>query len=94
MRETDFRQILEDIERVAAAAHELLSATRSGTGGSSTTVPSPQSAAIGEAQDTTVNAARDYLRSNPWRTLGVAAGLGFLVGCVLTGRPRHRALRK
>jgi ElaB/YqjD/DUF883 family membrane-anchored ribosome-binding protein len=43
----------------------------------------------GDAMDNAKAAARatdDYVRDNPWQAIGVAAGIGFLVGLVLSRR--------
>ncbi|MGC5701075.1 DUF883 domain-containing protein [Pseudomonas sp. NFXW11] len=33
-----------------------------------------------------VSAAEDYVQSNPWQSVGIAAGVGFLIGLLATRR--------
>ena len=33
-----------------------------------------------------VTAAEDYVQSNPWQSVGIAAGVGFLIGLLATRR--------
>ncbi len=41
--------------------------------------------ALGSARDA-LDAGETYLRENPWTAIGVAAGIGFVVGVLLTRR--------
>ncbi|ASW00189.1 DUF883 family protein [Paraburkholderia aromaticivorans] len=87
----DLRVLLKDSEEMLRlAAHvpgEGVDALRDRLG---THVETLQSA-LGDAQDNaqrryraaTVNAER-YVRRNPWRSIGIAAGVGFVLGILTT----------
>jgi ElaB/YqjD/DUF883 family membrane-anchored ribosome-binding protein len=88
----DLRVLLRDSEEMlrlaAAVPGEGVGALREKLG---THVETLQSA-LGDAQESaqrryrsaTVNTER-YVRQNPWRTIGIAAGVGFVLG-ILTSR--------
>jgi ElaB/YqjD/DUF883 family membrane-anchored ribosome-binding protein len=99
MRNDDLQHILADIERVAVAAEQLLRANRDGdsAGMTSGAAPRAHSAEQGNTRglrSTIASAALDYQRSNPWRTIGIATGIGFLIGCMLSRRRRQRSQPK
>ena len=39
-----------------------------------------------ERGEAAVTAAEDYVQSNPWQSVGIAAGVGFLIGLLATRR--------
>jgi len=85
-------QLLEDLQRVVADLETLMQQS-----GNEQTLGTLQQAQArikevarrirGVASDTRdrVEAADDYVRQNPWRSLGVVAAVAFVVG-MLTGR--------
>lgn len=84
MRDTDLQLILQGIERVAAEADQLLQATKSGDATSRATAPSrPRNIDRHRAE-----AIAHPVRKSPWRTLGIAAGIGILIGLLLLDKPR------
>ena len=92
-------KLMSDLRLVVADAEELLRLTASQTGEGAAEVRSRVQATLSQAkanllhaQETAVakakaagHAADDYVHENPWRSIGVAAGIGLLVG-VLIGR--------
>ncbi|WP_419735476.1 DUF883 family protein [Pseudomonas sp. COR18] len=43
-------------------------------------------ATLRERSKEAVVAAEDYVQANPWQSVGIAAGLGFIVGLLVTRR--------
>ncbi|SDT40989.1 YqjD family protein [Pseudomonas fuscovaginae UPB0736] len=43
-------------------------------------------ASLRERSKEAVVAAEDYVQANPWQSVGIAAGVGFLVGLLMTRR--------
>ncbi|MCU1728644.1 DUF883 family protein [Pseudomonas sp. 7P_10.2_Bac1] len=39
-----------------------------------------------ERGEAAVSAAEDYVQTNPWQSVGIAAGVGFLIGLLATRR--------
>ncbi len=70
------QKIIEDIKVLLNDAEELvrLSATLPGEG-----VDAPRS----RLRDH-VDCTEKYVRENPWQSLGIAAGVGFLVGLIVS----------
>ncbi|PAW76716.1 MAG: hypothetical protein B9S32_14370 [Verrucomicrobia bacterium Tous-C9LFEB] len=90
---TDFKVVVQDAE-------ELLKATAATVGEKSTVVRQRIEENLREAKaklaqaeaiviDKTKEAAEatdTYVRANPWQAVGIAAGLGFLVGVLVSRR--------
>lgn len=90
---TDFKVVVQDAE-------ELLKATASSVGEKSAVVRQRIEENLREAKhklaqaeaiviDKTKEAAEatdTYVRANPWQAVGIAAGLGFLVGVLVSRR--------
>jgi len=93
-------KLIEDLKVVAQDVEELLRATASDTGekiaaARARAEQSLRSARkrMNEASDqlaertrAAANAADDYVRDNPWQAVGIAAGIGFVVGLLLGRR--------
>ena len=93
-------KLLSDLRLVVGDAEELLRLTASQTGEGVAEIRSRVQATLTQAkanllhaQETAIARARaaghvadDYVHENPWRTIGVAAGVGLLLGMLI--RPR------
>ena len=92
-------KLISDMKVVMADADELLRATASQAGDRVTelrgkiqsslanaraNLADAQAAAVEKAKEVG-HAADDYVQANPWRSVGVAAGVGLIVG-LLIGR--------
>ena len=92
-------KLLSDVKLVLADAEELLKLTASDASGKLTDVRSRlgervasakgrildlEEAAVAKAKEV-AKATDTYVHENPWQSIGVAAGVGFLVG-LLIGR--------
>jgi ElaB/YqjD/DUF883 family membrane-anchored ribosome-binding protein len=92
-------KLIADVKVVIADAEELLRATASQAGDKMADVRAKvqdhlttAKASLADAQAAVVERAKavghatdDYVHDNPWRSVGVAAGIGFIVG-LLIGR--------
>ena len=92
-------KLVSDLKVVVADAEELLRATAGQAGEKVTELRSKiegrlrnARATLAEAQDVIVGKAKqagssadDYVHDNPWQSVGIAAGIGLLVG-ILIGR--------
>ena len=92
-------KLVADFKVVVADAEELLRATAGQAGDKAAELRSRlqdhlgnAKASLAEAQAAVVDKAKqvgratdDYVHDNPWRSVGVAAGIGFIVG-LLIGR--------
>ncbi len=92
-------KLMTDLRTVVADAEELLRATANQAGdkvadlrGKLQTHLASAKASLADAQAAVVDRAKavghatdDYVHENPWRSVGVAAGIGFIVG-LLIGR--------
>lgn len=92
-------KLVSDLKVVVADTEELLRATAGQAGEKMTELRSKiegrlhnARATLAEAQDTIVAKAKqvgsatdDYVHDNPWKSVGIAAGVGLLVG-ILIGR--------
>ena len=75
MNDSDLQSILNDVERVAQAAAQLLQ---------SVSIDADANSASPRAGSDPLGPMRRYAREHPWHTLWLATGLGFLVGSMLT----------
>lgn len=96
---TQTEKLMTDLRRVIADAEELLCATAGQAGEGAAEVRTKVEASLARArdglsqvQDAAVakataagRQADDYVHDHPWRSIGVATGIGLLVG-VLIGR--------
>lgn len=92
--------VLEDLRAVVRDAEALLRATEGRAGDKADEIRARVEGALGNARDqlreagadaterarTTARSADAYVHENPWLAIGVAAGVGFLLG--LAGRRR------
>lgn len=92
-------KLIADVKVVIADAEELLRATAGQAGDKISEARAKvqdhlnnAKASLAEAQTAVVERAKavghatdDYVHDNPWRSVGVAAGIGFIVG-LLIGR--------
>jgi ElaB/YqjD/DUF883 family membrane-anchored ribosome-binding protein len=92
-------KLISDMKVVVADAEEILRATASQAGdkfvelrGKLQDHVASARASLADAQAAVVDKAKlvghatdDYVHDNPWRSVGVAAGIGFIVG-LLIGR--------
>jgi ElaB/YqjD/DUF883 family membrane-anchored ribosome-binding protein len=93
-------KLMEDLRTVIADTEELLKATANQAGAriAAARVKLEESlkvanARIAEAREAALARTRiaakatdDYVRANPWGAVGIAAGVGFLLGVLLTRR--------
>jgi ElaB/YqjD/DUF883 family membrane-anchored ribosome-binding protein len=93
-------RLLNDLNQVVSDAESLLRATADQTSaGASELRARVQStldrakSSIGDFQSAAVDRAKaagkatdDYVHDNPWQSVGVAAGVGLLIGLLLTRR--------
>ncbi len=93
-------RLLADLHQVVTDAESLLRATADQTSaGASELRARVQStldrakSSLGEFQSVAVERAKaagkatdDYVHDNPWQSIGVAAGVGLLIGLLLSGR--------
>jgi ElaB/YqjD/DUF883 family membrane-anchored ribosome-binding protein len=92
-------KLIADMKVVVADAEELLRATASQAGDkigelrgkiqdhlatARSSLADAQAAVVDKAKQVG-NATDDYVHDNPWRSVGIAAGIGFIVG-LLIGR--------
>jgi ElaB/YqjD/DUF883 family membrane-anchored ribosome-binding protein len=92
-------KLITDFKVVVADAEELLRATASQAGDKATELRARIQSRLADAKIRLADAeavvveraklvgraADDYVHDNPWRSVGVAAGIGFIVG-LLIGR--------
>jgi ElaB/YqjD/DUF883 family membrane-anchored ribosome-binding protein len=92
-------QLVEDLKTVMRDAEALLKATSAQTGEKIQEVRARAEQSLKQAQERLsaieeealrrarelAGATEDYVRENPWQSLGIAAGIGLLIG-VLIGR--------
>lgn len=93
-------KLLEDLQAVVRDAEALLKETATHTGERVAAVRAraeeslqQAKARLSETQDELMQGARDaaqatenYVKQNPWQSLGIAAGVGLLVGLLLRQR--------
>jgi ElaB/YqjD/DUF883 family membrane-anchored ribosome-binding protein len=92
-------KLIADVKTVIADAEELLRATATQAGDKASDLRikvqrhiDDAKASLADAQAAVVERAKavghatdDYVHDNPWRSVGIAAGVGFIVG-LLIGR--------
>ena len=92
-------KLISDLRVVVADAEEILRATAGQAGDKMAEVRAKMQdhlatakASLADAQAAVVDRAKavgrvtdDYVQDNPWRSVGIAAGIGFIVG-LLIGR--------
>ena len=93
-------KLVEDLKAVVADAEELLKATANQTGeriaaarakaeeslkGAKARLAGQEAAVMAKAR-ATAKGANDYVRANPWKAVGIAAGGGGFVRCLLATR--------
>jgi len=97
--EVSKEKLVADLKVVVADAEELLRATAGQAGEKVAELRSKiegrlsrARVTLAEAQEAVVDKAKvvgratdDYVHDNPWRSVGIAAGIGFVVG-ILIGR--------
>lgn len=93
-------KLLEDLQAVVRDAEALLQATTTHTGERVASVRAraeeslqQAKARLAETQDEVLQGVRDateatenYVKKNPWQSLGIAAGAGLLIGLLLRRR--------
>lgn len=93
-------KLISDMKVVMADADELLRATTSQAGdkvselrgkiqnslaNARTSLADAQAAAVEKAKEVG-HAADDYVHANPWRSVGIAAGVGLVIGLLISRR--------
>jgi ElaB/YqjD/DUF883 family membrane-anchored ribosome-binding protein len=93
-------KLIEDMQTVVRDAEALLKATAAQTGEKVTEARAraeeslrQAKARLADAEDAALKRARalaseaeDYMRDNPWQTAGVAAGIGLVLGLLISRR--------
>ena len=90
---TDLHQVVTDAEsllratadQTSAGASELRARVQSTLDRAKSSLGEFQSAAVDRAK-AAGKATDDYVHDNPWQSVGVAAGVGLLIGLLLTRR--------
>ena len=94
------QKLVEDLKTVVADAEEILRATAGVAGEKMAELRERVSTRLNDAKlrladaeaivvDKTRAAARvtdEYVRENPWQAVGVAVGIGFLIGVIVSRR--------
>lgn len=93
-------KLVEDLKVVMHDAEELIRATSSQTGEKLLEVRARAEESLRQAKERlseveeeavkrakeVAQATEDYVRENPWQSVGIAAGIGLLVGLLLSRR--------
>jgi ElaB/YqjD/DUF883 family membrane-anchored ribosome-binding protein len=93
-------QLIEEFKTLVADAEALLKATAKDTGASVSKVRARTEASLYAAKDkledlqgdllekgkAATKAADEYVHENPWKSVGIAAGLGLIVGLLISRR--------
>ena len=93
-------QLVEDLKTVMRDAEALIKATSAQTGEKIQEVRARAEASLKQAQERLseiedealrrarelAGATEDYVRENPWQSLGIAAGIGLLLGVLISRR--------
>ena len=93
-------QLVEDLKTVMRDAEALIKATSTQTGEKIQEVRARAEASLKQAQERLseieeealrrarelASATEDYVRENPWQSLGIAAGIGLLLGVLISRR--------
>ena len=100
MEQVSTGRLLEDLRTVVRDTEELLKATASQTGEKAEEARRRVSAALDGAKvrlqqaqasaaqmsDEALKATEQYVRDNPWQAVGIAAGVGLVLGALLARR--------
>ena len=100
MEQVTTTRLMEDLRTVVRDTEELLKATASQTGEKAEEARRRVSAALDSAKvrlqqaqasaaqmgDEALKATEQYVRDNPWQAIGIAAGVGLVLGALLTRR--------
>ncbi|WP_026145430.1 DUF883 family protein [Pseudomonas asplenii] len=89
----DFQTLVSDAERLlehtaglaGEQADELRAQINDSLSKARETLQSTE-ASLRERSKEAVVAAEDYVQANPWQSVGIAAGIGFIVGLLVTRR--------
>lgn len=93
-------QLVADLKAVVADAEELLRATKDAAGEKVSAARARAEATIGKAreklsnlEDATLDRAKeaaktadDYVHEHPWNAVGIAAGVGLVIGILIAKR--------
>jgi ElaB/YqjD/DUF883 family membrane-anchored ribosome-binding protein len=90
---SDLKAVIEDAEELlkatAGAAGEKINAARARTEetlrSAKSKLADAQSNVIGQAKDA-AKATDEYVHEHPWNAVGIAAGVGLLVGLLISSR--------
>jgi len=90
---TDLHQVVTDAESLLRATADQTSAGASELRARVQSTLDRAKSSLGEFQSVAVERAKaagkatdDYVHDNPWQSIGVAAGVGLLIGLLLSGR--------
>jgi len=100
MEQVSTGRLMEDLRTVVRDTEELLKATASQTGEKAEEARRRVSAALDGAKarlqqaqasaaqmsDEALKATEQYVRDNPWQAVGIAAGVGLVLGALLARR--------
>jgi len=100
MEQVTTTRLMEDLRTVVRDTEELLRATASQTGEKAEEARRRVSAALDSAKvrlqqaqasaaqmgDEALKATEQYVRDNPWQAIGIAAGVGLVLGALLARR--------
>jgi ElaB/YqjD/DUF883 family membrane-anchored ribosome-binding protein len=93
-------KLIEDLKLVAQDVEELLKATANQTGEKIATARARAEESLRSAQSRLADASEevsararaaagatdDFVHDNPWQAIGIAAGVAFLLGCLIGRR--------
>ena len=100
MAEANVEKLMEDLRQVVVDVEDLLKATAGQAGERLGEARHRAEQTLSAARDrlsaleadatrrarAAVREADDYVRDNPWQSVGVAAGVGFLIGLLVSRR--------
>ncbi|TBU93401.1 ElaB/YgaM/YqjD family protein [Phytopseudomonas dryadis] len=89
----EFQALVRDTETllqhsaslVGDQAEELRTQIRSSLGRARSTLKNAEETVV-ERGKAAVGATEDYVQTHPWQTIGIAAGIGLLIGMLITRR--------
>jgi len=100
MEQVSTSRLMEDLRAVVRDTEELLKVTASQTGEKAEEARRRVTAALDSAKarlqqaqasaaqmgDEAIKATEQYVRDNPWQAVGIAAGVGLVIGALLARR--------
>ena len=86
MSEINREKLMSDIKTVLADAEDLLKQAASTTGERATELREKAVSRLKQAKEKAARATDDYVHEHPWQSIGIAAGVGVLIGLLINRR--------